>query len=97
VQLGESTEDVRLAATRLVRSINVLGIPSLAMPCGFSEGKLPIGLQILGPPRGEAALLMSARLWKMPLRCKYVWGMSLDTRITETERQAAIDRLSSSA
>jgi aspartyl-tRNA(Asn)/glutamyl-tRNA(Gln) amidotransferase subunit A len=57
VQLGESTEDVRLAATRLMRSINVLGIPSLAMPCGFSKGKLPIGLQILGPPRGEAALL----------------------------------------
>jgi len=51
------TEDVRLATTRMMRAINVLGIPSLAMPCGFSASGLPLGMQILGAPRNEDMLL----------------------------------------
>jgi aspartyl-tRNA(Asn)/glutamyl-tRNA(Gln) amidotransferase subunit A len=57
VEVGGVAEDVRLASTRLMRGINVLGIPSLAMPCGFTQGGLPIGLQILGGPRREDTLL----------------------------------------
>ena len=70
VEVGGVTEDVRLAGTRMMRAINVLGIPSLAMPCGFSEslaaegvagrskqGGLPLGMQILGAPRNEDMLL----------------------------------------
>ncbi len=57
VQTGGITEDVRLAATRFARSINVLGIPSLAMPVGFSASRLPIGLQILAPARREDTVL----------------------------------------
>jgi len=57
LELGGVAEDVRLASTRLMRGINVLGIPSLAMPCGFTQGGLPIGLQILGAPRKEDTLL----------------------------------------
>ena len=30
------------------------------MPCGFSARGLPIGLQLLGPPFGEAAMLQAA-------------------------------------
>ena len=33
--IGGVAEDVRLATTRFMRAINVLGIPSLAIPCGF--------------------------------------------------------------
>jgi len=57
MQIGGVTGDVRLATTRLMRGINVLGIPALALPCGFSKSGLPIGLQILAAPRQEDKLL----------------------------------------
>jgi aspartyl-tRNA(Asn)/glutamyl-tRNA(Gln) amidotransferase subunit A len=57
VRLGGRDEDVRLAATRLVRGINALGFPALAMPCGLSGSGLPVGLQIVGAAFEEAAVL----------------------------------------
>jgi aspartyl-tRNA(Asn)/glutamyl-tRNA(Gln) amidotransferase subunit A len=57
VWLGGQDEDVRLATTRLVRGINVLGYPALSMPCGLSGNGLPVGLQIVGPAFEEAAIL----------------------------------------
>ncbi len=57
VQLGGETEDTRLASTRFVRAINVLGVPALSMPCGMTAGNLPIGLQIIGKPFAEAEIL----------------------------------------
>jgi aspartyl-tRNA(Asn)/glutamyl-tRNA(Gln) amidotransferase subunit A len=57
VRLGGRDEDARLAATRLVRGINVLGIPALSIPCGLSGSGLPVGLQILGAPFDEATIL----------------------------------------
>ena len=56
---GSITEDVRSAATRLARPFNVLGWPALALPCGFSNEGLPIGLQLVGPPRQEDTLLQA--------------------------------------
>jgi aspartyl-tRNA(Asn)/glutamyl-tRNA(Gln) amidotransferase subunit A len=49
--------DTRLATTRLVRGINVLGFPALSMPCGMSTQGLPIGLQMVGRPFEENLLL----------------------------------------
>jgi aspartyl-tRNA(Asn)/glutamyl-tRNA(Gln) amidotransferase subunit A len=57
VRLGGQDEDVRLAATRLVRGINVLGLPALSMPCGLTGAGLPVGLQIVGPAFEEALVL----------------------------------------
>ncbi len=57
VKLGGREEDVRLATTRLVRWVNLLGLPVLSMPCGLSGAGLPAGLQIIGPPFGEAVVL----------------------------------------
>jgi aspartyl-tRNA(Asn)/glutamyl-tRNA(Gln) amidotransferase subunit A len=37
-------------------SANLAGLPGLSMPCGLSEG-MPVGLQLLGPPLGEAVIL----------------------------------------
>ncbi len=56
VELDGEKQDSRLANTRLVRGINVLGFPALAIPCGESAG-LPIGLQIVGRPLEENLLL----------------------------------------
>ena len=60
IRLGGRDEDTRVASTRLVRGINVLGLPALSMPCGLSGGGLPIGLQIVGPAFEEAAVLKVA-------------------------------------
>lgn len=35
-------------------------LPALSMPAGFTAGGLPVGLQLIGPPRGEARLLQVA-------------------------------------
>ncbi len=56
-ELGGAVEDVRLAATRYVRAVNLLGLPALSMPCGFSSTGLPLGLQIIGKPFEEALIL----------------------------------------
>jgi len=36
-------------------SLNLAGLPSLALPCGFSQG-LPVGMQIIGPQFSEPLL-----------------------------------------
>lgn len=40
---------------------SVTGCPALSLPCGFTSDGLPVGLQLVGRPRGEAALLVAAR------------------------------------
>jgi len=39
--------------------INLAGVPAVSVPCGFS-GRLPIGLQLMGPHFGEATVLRTA-------------------------------------
>ncbi|MEO0591921.1 MAG: amidase family protein, partial [Pseudomonadota bacterium] len=39
----------------------VTTLPSLSMPAGFTQEGLPVGLQLVGPPRGEARLLQVAQ------------------------------------
>ncbi|HEY4085052.1 MAG TPA: amidase [Bryobacteraceae bacterium] len=55
VSLGGNEEDARLATTRLVRSINVLGLPAVSVPLPVAG--LPIGLQIIGPPFADNLVL----------------------------------------
>ena len=44
----------------LTYAITVTGCPALSLPCGFTKSGLPVGLQLVGKPRGEAALLRYA-------------------------------------
>jgi len=37
------------------------GLPAISVPVGLSENGIPIGIQLIGPPRGEAKLLAVAR------------------------------------
>jgi aspartyl-tRNA(Asn)/glutamyl-tRNA(Gln) amidotransferase subunit A len=46
-----------LRLTRFTRPVNYLGLPSLAIPAGFTATGLPVGMQLIGRPFGEATLL----------------------------------------
>jgi aspartyl-tRNA(Asn)/glutamyl-tRNA(Gln) amidotransferase subunit A len=41
-------------------SANLAGLPAISVPCGFTQARLPIGLQILGRAWGESAILRIA-------------------------------------
>jgi aspartyl-tRNA(Asn)/glutamyl-tRNA(Gln) amidotransferase subunit A len=43
--------------TRFTRTINYLGLPSLAVPSGFTPRGLPVGMQLIGRSFDEATLL----------------------------------------
>jgi aspartyl-tRNA(Asn)/glutamyl-tRNA(Gln) amidotransferase subunit A len=43
---------------------NLAGLPGMSIPCGFSKGGLPIGLQIVGPPFEEEKMLRVARMYE---------------------------------
>jgi amidase len=46
----------------IVYAITLACCPALSLPCGFTTSGLPIGLQMVGPPRGEAGLLAGAKM-----------------------------------
>jgi amidase len=41
-------------------AITLTGCPALSLPCGFTAKGLPVGLQIVAPPRAEGKLLAAA-------------------------------------
>ena len=45
----------------IVYAITLVCCPALSLPCGFTASGLPVGLQIVAAPRGEAQLLAGAR------------------------------------
>ena len=49
-----------LLTLRNTRPFNMLGLPTVSVPCGFTRADLPIGMQITGPAGGEATLLRLA-------------------------------------
>ncbi len=53
---GPAMPALLAALTRLCRPFNVLGLPSLSVPCGFDSKGLPLGFQLAGRPFAEATL-----------------------------------------
>ncbi|VVB71099.1 Amidase [uncultured archaeon] len=43
--------------------INLAGVPAVSVPCGFA-GRLPVGLQLIGPHFGEARVLQAAQAFE---------------------------------
>ena len=46
----------------IVYAITLVCCPALSLPCGFTREGLPVGLQIVAPPRAEARLLAGANV-----------------------------------
>jgi|SRR5579862_645606 len=58
-QLGEKTADpvTMYLSDIFTISVNLAGLPALALPCGFDRAGLPIGLQVIGRPFDEETVL----------------------------------------
>lgn len=39
----------------------VTGLPAMSVPAGFAANGMPVGIQLIGPPRGEATLLAAGQ------------------------------------
>jgi aspartyl-tRNA(Asn)/glutamyl-tRNA(Gln) amidotransferase subunit A len=60
----ESARGKELQMLRNTRPINMLGLPAISVPCGFTGDGLPIGMQIIGPPDGEEIVLRLAHAYE---------------------------------
>lgn len=66
-ELKANPEALRPAELRLLRNtrpFNVWGLPAISVPCGFTEGGLPIGLQIAGAHWREDLVLKLAHAYE---------------------------------
>jgi aspartyl-tRNA(Asn)/glutamyl-tRNA(Gln) amidotransferase subunit A len=43
---------------------NLTGLPAISVPCGFTPGNLPAGLQIVARPFEEATLFRAAHAYE---------------------------------
>jgi len=61
-KIGEKTADpLQMYLSDIFTiSVNLAGLPGLSMPCGYDSHGMPIGLQIVGAPFGEEAILRAA-------------------------------------
>jgi aspartyl-tRNA(Asn)/glutamyl-tRNA(Gln) amidotransferase subunit A len=65
--LKSNPDALRPAELRLLRNtrpFNVWGLPAISVPCGFTHGGLPIGLQIAGPHWREDLVLRLAHAYE---------------------------------
>jgi len=58
-RIGEKTDDpLQMYLNDIFTiSVNLAGLPGLALPCGMTAGGLPIGFQLIGKPFDEPAVL----------------------------------------
>jgi len=59
---GEKTDDPlqMYLADIFTISVNLAGVPGMSVPCGFTSGELPVGLQIIGKHFDEESILKIA-------------------------------------
>jgi amidase len=62
----------------LTYGITVTGLPAISVPCGFTRSGLPVGLQIVGRRRQEAALLRAAAAFEAAAP----WGSHIPPVVT---------------
>jgi aspartyl-tRNA(Asn)/glutamyl-tRNA(Gln) amidotransferase subunit A len=61
---GLATETNATSLARYTRFFNVIGLPAISIPCGFTSGGMPIGMQIAGKAFDECTLLRVAHAYE---------------------------------
>jgi aspartyl-tRNA(Asn)/glutamyl-tRNA(Gln) amidotransferase subunit A len=67
-RIGSREESVFGVSARFCAPFNLSGLPAASIPCGLSAEKMPIGLQIIGRPFGEATVLRVADAYERHTR-----------------------------
>jgi aspartyl-tRNA(Asn)/glutamyl-tRNA(Gln) amidotransferase subunit A len=63
-RVAQGDHPTRALLLRLNRPANLAGLPAISVPCGFTTGRLPIGLQLIGAQHSEPLLLDIADLYQ---------------------------------
>lgn len=61
---GSDAEPAAASLTRFTRFFNIVGLPAISIPCGFTSEGLPIGMQIAGKAFDESTVLRVAHAYE---------------------------------
>lgn len=64
IQRAHSTEPSNPRIVSNCSPFNIMGLPAISIPCGFSRSGLPIGLMIAGPTFSEGKVLAVAQAYE---------------------------------
>ena len=64
VNVSGQNVPTREALLRITRVFSTVGLPAISVPCGFTKGGLPIGLQLVSEPFSESRLLRVAQAYQ---------------------------------
>jgi len=70
----------------LTYGITVTGLPAISVPCGFTRAGLPVGLQIVGRRRQDAAVLRAAAAFEAAAP----WADRLPPAVTALARGTSV-------
>jgi aspartyl-tRNA(Asn)/glutamyl-tRNA(Gln) amidotransferase subunit A len=62
---GQHYDELRANWFPNTMPFNMTGHPAISLPCGFDQEGMPLGLQLVGPLRGDRELLQVAALFEM--------------------------------
>ena len=63
-KIGEITFNTYIDWLALTYAITLTACPSISLPCGFTTAGLPVGIQLVGPPRADAEVLAAAAVFE---------------------------------
>ncbi len=64
VPIEESEVQTTMALVRFTGPFNLTGLPAISVPCGFTQGGLPVGLQLAGRWFEEETVLRAAHAYE---------------------------------
>ena len=65
---GTQTMDTYHRWMEVVTYATLTGLPTLNVPAGFNDEGLPMGIQLIGQPKGEVALLKIGRIYEAHIK-----------------------------
>ncbi len=64
-KIGEKSDPLAMYLCDIYTiGVNLAGLPAMSVPCGFTSGGLPIGMQLIGQPFNESGLLAIAQAYE---------------------------------